>query len=275
MQKFVILLLLTSFSLACSAQYYYKDIISNQALTDEMKLYRQNKIRKIRINSFEWDGSPSEGFFCERHISRDGRTAELYTKASSTAKSLLTSKFNEKFQLLSSVDSSEISRTHNSYTYDDAGRVKTIVSLVTSSDDDFRTEISEQHLYEYGSDGLPVSMNVVKNHKDTIRILFAKDEQGNVGVEKETRSGSKYYYYYDKNKRLTDVVQANEYRENLVAVYIFEYNNASQITKMTTTEQGSNDFFYWRYDYDNALRTRDRLFSKDGKLVGRIEYEYD
>ena len=43
---------------------------------------------------------------------------------------------------------------------------------------------------------------------------------------------------------------------------------------MTTTEEGGNNYFIWKYNYDNNLRSQERLFSKDRRLMGRIEYEY-
>ena len=69
MKKTVVLLL--SFwllALAASAQFYYKDILSNKQLLADMASYKQNKIKTINIKSFEDDGSPSDGFFCQKKL---------------------------------------------------------------------------------------------------------------------------------------------------------------------------------------------------------------
>jgi hypothetical protein len=275
MQKLSISILCSIISLGASAQYYYKDIISNRQLKEDMNAYKEKKIRSIKINSFDFDGMASEGFFCEKKMSKDFRKAELFTRSSGSATSLFTSIFDDKGNLLSSTDSSEISVSHNNYFYDDAGRVKRIVSTVKSSDDDFSNEISEEHIYDYNDQGIATGMTVIKNKTNPTRILFSTDDRNNISIEKETKSGSKYYYYYDTKDRLTDVVHANEYRPNLVAIYLFEYDEPGHITQMTTTEEGSNNYFVWRYMYNDNLRTKERLYSKDRKLMGSIEYEYN
>lgn len=274
MNKLFIAFLFVFFSKASHAQYYYKDIVSNKQLTADMVSYKEKKVRTIKINSFEDDDSPSEGFLCEKTISRDYKKSELFTRSNITAISLFTSIYNDKFQLLTSTDSSQISVTHNYYSYDESDRVKKIVSSVRSNDDDFTNEIIEEHIYEYNTQNLPASMMRVKNRRDSTRILFLTDEKNNISVEKDTKNGDKYYYYYDAMNRLTDVVHANEFRENLVAVYVFEYNAANQIIQMTTTEEGTDNFFIWRYKYEDGLRIKEGLFSKNRKLLGSIEYEY-
>ena len=268
-----LLLLLSSFS--TQAQYYYKDILTSKQLSADMEIYKNKKIHKIKIKSFEDDGEPSQGFFCERKISHDYKSSELFTKSNISGRSLFTSVFNEKGKIVSTSDSSDISVSHNFYFYDDNSRITKIVPSVRSSDDDFTNEIFEEHLYTYNDQNLPVSMIRVKNKSDSTKILFLPDEKNNVSIEKDTKSGSKYYYYYDEKNQLTDVVHANEYRENLVAVYLFEYNNSGDLTQMTTTEEGTNNYYVWRYNYDDKLRTGERLFSKSRRLMGSIEYEYD
>jgi hypothetical protein len=115
----------------------------------------------------------------------------------------------------------------------------------------------------------------VKNHTDSTVILFALDEVGNVAIEKDTKSGTKYYYYYDAKKRITDIVQANDLKTGLVPDYIFEYNNsAGLLSQMTTTEEGGNYYFVWKYTYDNGLRIKERCYSKERRLMGSVEYEY-
>ncbi len=256
------------------AQYYYKDIISSRQVAADLAAYREAKVKKIIIKSFEYTGEPSENFFCEKHISRDFRKSSLYTRSDASSKSLLETFFDEKGRVIRTFDSSNIVVSSSNYTYDADGRIKSIESFTRSEDDDFINELTEEHLWEYNEQGAPVKMAKVKNRKDTIVILFSMDEQGNPSIEKDTKTGAKYYYYYDAQNRLTDVVHANEYKEKLVVDYLFEYNAASQITQMTTTEEGKNNFLIWKYTYDNGLRSRERIFTNDRKLLGSIEYEY-
>ncbi len=282
MNKLFVILCFSLLSQAANAQYYYKDILSNRQLTADMTAYKAKKIRTIKIKSFENDGSPSEGFLCERTISKDYRTSELFTRSNISAISLFASDFNDKQQLLSTTDSSEISCTRTYYTYNEAGQVIKIASNVKSNDDDFTNEILEEHIYEYNSAGFLVSMFRVKDRRDTTKILFSLDDRNNVSVEKDTKTGRKYYYYYDESNRIIDIAHTNEFREKMVADYVFEYDASGMLEQMTVTEEGrgkeqrdnEQTFAIWRYINENGLRMREGLFTEEGKLMGSIEYEY-
>jgi len=273
--KKLLLAALLLYSAGSFAQYYYKDLISNKQLLAGMASYRENKIRNVSIKSFEEDGSASDGFFCQKKISKDYRKVELYTRSNVTGRSLFTSLFNENGLLLRTHDSSDISVTTNIYRYDEKQRIKSILSSVRSQDDDFVNEIIEEHIYYYDADGQPEKMTRVKNKADSIIIMFAKDEKNNISIEKDTKNGSKYYYYYDAKNRLTDVVHANDFKTKLLPDYLFEYNAAGLPSQMTTTEEGGNYYFIWKYTYDNGLRIRERCYSKEKRLMGTIEYEYN
>jgi hypothetical protein len=162
----------------------------------------------------------------------------------------------------------------NLYGYDEKGRIISIVSAARSRDEDYVTEMQEQHLYSYDESGYLKQMLKIKNSTDTLLILFSLDENNNVSIEKDTRTGAKYYYYYDNKNRLTDVVHVSEYTQQLVADYIFEYNSVNQVTQMTTTEAGGKKLYTWKYRYEEGLRVEERLVSKERKLLGRISYTY-
>lgn len=275
MKKIVFVLSMAFFGIpAAEAQYYYRDIISNNQLRADMAKYKANKIRTITIKSYEDDGSESEGFFCERRISKDYKKAELFTRSDVNGISLFTSWFDEKGRLLETNDSSTISVTNIRYAYDNADKITSIHSTIRSSDDDFTNEITEEHLYFYNDRNQPEKMIRVKNNTDSTVILFGTDDNQNISIEKDTRNASKYYYYYDEKNRLTDVVHFNEYKQKLLPDYLFEYNSAGLIVQMTSTEEGGSDYYTWKYSYENGLRTREKCYSKEKKLMGSVEYEY-
>jgi|694.fasta_scaffold10949_12 hypothetical protein len=257
-----------------SAQYYYKDLVSNQQVVADMKAYREHKVKSIKINSFESDGQPSEGFYCEKKLAKDYRSSAFFTKSDMAGNSKLETYFNENGQLLSTYDSSMMAASSNLYGYDEKGRIISIVSAARSRDEDYVTEMQEQHLYSYDESGYLKQMLKIKNSTDTLLILFSLDENNNVSIEKDTRTGAKYYYYYDNKNRLTDVVHVSEYTQQLVADYIFEYNSVNQVTQMTTTEAGGKKLYTWKYRYEEGLRVEERLVSKERKLLGRISYTY-
>lgn len=257
------------------AQYYYKDIISNKQLTVDMAQLKEQKIRSVKVISFEDDGSPSEGFICEKKISRNYKSVEMFTRSNSTAASLFVSRFNGNGMLEETLDSSEISTNNIRYTYDEQSRVYRIYSVIRSSDDDFVSEIAEEHIYQYGADGLPERMIRVKNNTDSSVIQFSRDEKKNIGIEKDTKSGNTYYYYYDSKNRLTDVVRLNPYNQKMLPDYMFEYDNLGQMSQMTSTEEGGSYYFIWKYTYNNGLRIREKCYSKEKRLMGTLEYAYE
>jgi hypothetical protein len=257
------------------AQFYYKDIISNKQLLQDVAVYKQRNIKQINISSFEDDGSPSVGFFCQKKISKNYSQITLFTRSNISGTSQLSSFFNEKGLLAKTYDSSVISVTSTIYAYDNADRILSISSTIHSKDDDFSNEIQEEHIYQYNAAGNPEKMIRIKNKSDSTPILFASDEKNNVTIEKDTRSGTKYYYYYDEKNRITDVVQENDFKKSMLPDYIFEYDRSTgNLAQMTTTEEGINDYYIWKYSYDNGLRVKERCFNKQKRLMGSIQYEY-
>ena len=271
------LVLLTAFSTAGMTQYHYLDIVSNLQLSSEMKQLQEQKIRKILVHSFEGNGEPSAGFFCERKINKDFRKIETYSKSNSTGKSILTSQFNSQGQLIASYDSSSLSSTSSSYQYDTKGHLTKVVINTNSMDDDFSAKIMEEHQYIYDPKGHPTKMLRIRNQSDTATIIFTIDDKGNVIDENDLgKNGKHYYYYYDTKNRLTDIVKYDAVRAKLLPDFLFEYNSAGQVTQMITIEEGvSNNYFTWKKIYNDGLRIIEKCFSKEKELLGYFEFEYN
>lgn len=273
-KKILVFTCCLGFFIASQAQYYYKDIISNTQLQAELGRLKEQKIRSVKITSLESDGQPSEMFLVDRQINRNYTSIEAFTKSGVTGASLFTSSFTKEGKLIGTVDSSDLSVNSSAYFYDEDGRISSIRSNIHSSDDDFTSKITEEHKYEYGPDGKLLSMYRIKNGSDTTLLLFSTDEKKNVTIEKDGKSGKSYYYYYDSKNRLTDIVHLNPYNQKMLPDYIFEYNNAGQITQMTSTEEEGSYYYVWKYIYADGLRKREKCYSKERKLLGTIEYEY-
>ena len=261
--------------LACHAQYYYKDILSNKQVLDDLARVKEQKIKSVKITSLEADGQPSEGFLVEKRINRNYTSVETFTRSGGTGASLLTTIFSKSGALIQTSDSSDLAVNTSTYFYDDKQQIKSIQSHIRSSDDDFTTEITEEHIYEYNEKGLLLKMYRIKNTTDTTLILFSTDEKNNISIEKDTRTGKSYYYYYDNKNRLTDLVHATAQNQKMIPDYVFEYNTAGQVTQMTSIEEGGSYYYIWKYTYSDGLRTREKCFSKEKRLLGSIEYEYN
>ncbi len=273
----ITLLFFTAITSVSNAQYYYKDIVSNRQVIAEKTALKEQKIRNILVHSFEGNSEVSPGFYCEKKISKDFRRIETYTKSNITGKSVQTSKYNDKDQLIQSADSSELSVTTSQYQYDDKRNVTHIISNSHSNDDDFATRLTEEHQYTYDANDRPVTMLRIRNQKDTSIIIFSLDEKGNVTDEKDMgKNGKHYYYYYNDKNRLTDIVKFNVVKNKLMPDFMFEYNSTGQVTQMVTVEEGvTNDYYTWKYVYNDGLRIIEKCFSKENILLGYFEYEYN
>jgi hypothetical protein len=117
-----------------------------------------------------------------------------------------------------------------------------------------------------------------KNNVLISTIHFVTDANGNVveeNVEGNNSPDKKYFYYYNDKGRLTDVVHFNEIANRLLPNYMYEYSSSNQPNQMISTEEGGNNYFIWKYTYnDKNLRETEKCFSKEKRLLGTIEYEY-
>jgi len=258
------------------AQYYYHDIVLTNQNQRQQQLYKKNKVTLVKVLSFEANGMPAEHFVCELTPNNSYTQIKTFTQTDLSGKSSLTSYYNFKGQLYRSVDSSNESATKYDYSYDSTGRL----SLASNISEGFTSKVQqkEAHDWKYSTDGCPQIMYRVKNGTDTTHVKLLCDEAMNV-IEEESFwqniSKEKIYYYYDNLNRLTDIVRYNPRLGKLLPDYMFEYNNAAQLTQMITVQQGGSDYLTWRYEYaENGLKTRELCFDKQKRLVGRIEYQY-
>jgi len=255
------------------AQYYYNDIVNNKAVLAELAMLKEKKIKGVKVLSLESTGEKSEGFTCQKKINRDFTEVEIYTETNESYPNTFVSTFDKAGLLQRTIDSSEAGATTIDYRYDGAGRLLSINSSKHFADEDAGFS-NEQHLYQYNSAGILQQMRVIKNNRDSTLYVFEADEAGNIIIEKNARTSELYYYYYDQKNRLTDVVHSYNLQKQLFSELSFEYNPQGLVTKMVTSEKEGAYFFTWRYAYEDGLRINERCYSKEGRLMGSVEYEY-
>ncbi|MFZ1306396.1 MAG: hypothetical protein WAT20_05260, partial [Ferruginibacter sp.] len=275
MIKFTIIFLITfTTSSNLCAQYYYNDIINNKQVLAELAMLKEKKINGVKVTSLEATGEETEGFTCQKKINRDFTEVEIYTSTNETYPNTFISYFTKTGLLQRTVDSSEAGATTIDYTYDAAGRLISINSSKRFATEDDAGVVLEKHLYNYSAAGILEQMVLIKNNRDTTLFLFEADEAGNIIIEKNARTAEVYYYYYDAKNRLTDIVHRYSYQKNLFTEYSFQYNQAGQLAKMVTSEKEGAYFFTWRYVYEDGLRINERCYSKEGRIMGSVEYKY-
>jgi hypothetical protein len=265
------------FSLQAGAQYYYTDLVTQDHARQQYQLLKASRAKGVKIVSFEADGSPSEGFFCEQKII--GNISQIRTTSGTqvTGRSMLTSYYNAAGQLYRSSDSTNESLNISYWSYDSLGRINSITNTSAESVKDKMPQ-TEQHNWYYASNGKPEKMVRIKGKNDTTVVTFGLDEKGNIAEERIMRNGQfagKYYYYYDEQNRLTDIARFNERANRILPEYIFTYNDQGRLYEMTAFQPGSSGYIIWRYLYnDNGLKTKEVLYNKDKQFVGKMEYSY-
>ncbi len=275
MIKYTIILLLTlTASSNLSAQYYYNDIVNNKQVLAELAILKEKKINGVKVTSLEATGEETEGFTCQKKITRDFTEVEIYSSTDETYPNTFISYFTKTGLLQRTVDSSEAGATTIDYTYDASGRLVSINSSKRFATDDDAGVVLEKHLYTYNAAGILQQLLLVKNNRDSTLLLFEADESGNIIIEKNAKTAEVYYYYYDTKNRLTDIVHRYSYQKNLFTEYSFEYDQAGQLAKMITSEKEGAYYFTWRYVYEDGLRINERCYSKEGRIMGSVEYKY-
>ena len=273
-KNIIIVLLALITSSTASAQYYYDDIVNNKQILSDLAVLKEKKIKGVKVTSIEPTGEESEGFTCQKKINRDFTEVEIYTATNDSYPNTFISYFNKAGLLQKTVDSSEAGATSIVYSYDDAKRLVSINSSKHFATDDDAGVVFEKHLYKYNAAGILEQMTLVKNNRDTTLYFFQPDDKGNVAIEKNSKTAEIYYYYYNTKNQLTDIVHSYSFQKKLFTEYSFEYNYAGQLVKMVTSEKEGAYFFTWRYNYEDGLRTNERCYSKEGRMIGSVEYKY-
>lgn len=262
---------------SAQSQFFYNEIMTLDQASRECTDFKKRNVRKVSVKSFEEDGSLSKRFFCEKKFSKDFKEYKLYTRTGVGYKSLMIGNFDDNQMLVRTIDSSEILVKICFITYDENKRLSKTKTISRSKDDDYVVELTEEHVYQFENEKsiYPSGMWKIKQEKDSTFILFQLDEKGNIAIEKNAKTGAKYYYYYDSNNKLTDVVHQSEFKTDFIPDYIFEYDNMGQISRMNTFAPTTDKNIYWLYEYKDGLKILEIIKSGKGEDLGRFEYEYE
>lgn len=278
-QKSIVSVITLFFFLPSQAQYYYRDIILATQSGTQQQLYKKNQVTFVQLYSYEADNSPSENFECKVVPNSSFTQIKTISNSASTGISSLTAFYNFSGKLYKSVDSTADLVSTYSYTYDSTGKLYSATSISSATDKQKGISKDETHLWYYTPEGYPYEMLYINNgNNDTTVVKFKLDDANNV-IEEESRykniSKGKTYYYYDSLNRLTDIVRFNPRLNKLIPDYIFEYDTSGKLNRMITIQPGNNDYLTWQYLYnEKGLKTEERCYNKQKKLLGRITYEY-
>ena len=260
------------------AQYLYKDLVVTRQNNARFQLYQENHVKSVALNSLEANGQPTEGFLGEQEVSGDYSRLVTHTRTAGSTDSWLISQYS-KGRMTRNTDTSDTYQSVTDYQYDTAGHIMSITNTSTETDNHL-TDV-ERHLWSYdpAHPGKPASMLKIKNGTDTTYIRFVSDDKGNIGEERSTRLGvalPTIYYYYDADNRLTDIVRYSVKAQRLLPLDIFEYEEGRLSSMLVVPEEGNSFYQKWYYTYDDekGLKTKEACYNKQKELLGSIEYQY-
>jgi hypothetical protein len=257
------------------SQHYYYDIISNQQSNANYKLLRQTNVSVVKGISYEADNSLSENFALQQELSRDKKTLTTTTTNTNNFTTTTISYYQDD-RLIKTTDNISTITNSVDYQYDAKGRL-TLIST-QSVDPEHNGSSNEVHQWIYKENGTPDHMLKIKNKSDTVTVEFNYDEKGNVAEERwryKNRTLNTYYYYYNDNGQLTDIVSYNAKVKKMLPEITFDYDSNGRINQMLQTVPGSTNYMVWKYTYDErGLKQKDVCFNKNKQQVGRVEYTY-
>lgn len=259
------------------AQVYYKDIVSLQQTTLLQQLYKQNKIRKVVLTSFDIGDNPLQDFICFQELSPTYNSIKTYTQSNPASQSVLVSQFNGSMQLIKTSDSSNASLAVTLYTYNEKGLL--ITMDITTQNYAYKTKETEKHMWLYDAQNRVDRMYRIRNGNDTTVVQFKLDENGlpaeEVWYNRLGQNTNRYYYYYNAAKQLTDIVTFNNRAKKLLPEYVFEYDQENRMASMLSVQAGSSNYYIWRYRYnEKGLKERENCFDKQKQLMGYVTYRY-
>lgn len=274
--KFLFLIITAFLSFQATAQYYYNDIIGTSEINRQMKIYKTNKVKMVTATGVDQYGAKNTSFNEIQEVKENGTVLKTSTR-NNTQISVYYNRFDAQGRLISITDSSAGLINLITYQYDTDNRIKSIQNTTTDAANDFNQ--TETHHWTYDATGNPSKMWRTINNTDSLEIRFFPDENGLPGDEKTFRKGietAAVYYYYDENKRLTDIVRYNSKLKKLLPDMMFEYDEQNRvIQKITPTPSLKISYLIWRYIYDEkGLKAKEALFNDDKQLTGKIEYSY-
>ena len=266
---------------SAKSQYYFTDIVSHRQSDYQYKQLIAAKVTHMQAVSYGKDSTTvSTTFTLEQDIIDGGKKVITKTTLANSGTTIIENNYRND-QLIISLNSivQPLSTvvTKTAYTYSDQGE---ILSIVSNSLDTIASVsgFSERHIWQYNDKNKPIKMLNIKNNSDTLTVLFTYDEKGNVAEEKWLRKGQtieKYYYYYDNDGLLTDVVRFNDRVRKLLPDFVYEYDDNANIIKMTQTIKGGTDYFIWKYTYnDKNLKATESCYTRKNELQGKVVYEY-
>lgn len=273
-KKIPFIAMLCCYAALSQAQYYFNDILLPQTAAINHHRIVQSRITTVTAVNYDGDNIPTDNFSYEKMIKKNG--AETFTTTLMPANGKTFSwEFYELNALQKSIDSSGNILTTTQFNYT-SGNLP--ASIQMSYDDAFMNiHTKELHFWTY-NDNTPVRMYRIKDNIDTMLVLLTTDATGKVIEEAWQRDGrevERYYYYYNENNQVSDIVRYNILAKRLLPDFTFDYNSSGDVIHMRQIISGGTEYSSWLYTYDErGLKQSEKFYNKQNQLLGMILYSY-
>jgi YD repeat-containing protein len=260
-----------------TAQYYYSDILSSVDIQSNFSGLTKHKIKKVTVSAYDANNEKIEEFILYQDVKADKNQLTTYSKSNLSDASILETFYNDKHFPIQLIDSSEGASTRTYYGYDGLGR---LIQLESNSIQQEQAEnrVTEKRIYFYDNGSMPDSMHRIKGNRDTMRVLFLATENGLPGEEQWFKDGKKietWFYYYDENNRLTDIVRYNMAAKKMLPDYLFGYDDQGNLSSKITVQPGTGAFRIWQYQYDvRGLKKEEQVKNRERQTEGKLVYTY-
>lgn len=273
MKKIIILtVVILYFSNIVYCQYYYSDILLTQQGNINYLNLKNNKVKKIVINN----NSNEDGILIKQSFTNSWNTLLTEAQLSIGITNTSTQYYENNLITKKEEDIKNVNSTINYY-YNNQGKLIQINSK--SIDTAVNKSFEENHLFIYDDKDVLSSMLKIKNNNDTTYIDFLKDEKNNIIEERWTYKNKlieTYYYFYNNQNLITDIVKFNLKVNRMLPEFLFEYNFQNKLVQLTQIPFGSSNYFVWKYYYnDKQLKEKEVVFNKQGEKIGEMTYNYE
>lgn len=260
----------------CSfGQYYYNDVVVLKQTNSQYQALKTNRILLVNAKSFEGSDAPQENFVLQQKLINNWAQVITTSTAPSAVSSVSVADYADGF-IKKSVDTGGNVQSTVMYTYGADGYVSSITTI--TADTFMNNSSTEVHQWFY-SGGSPVRMLRIKDNTDTTIADFVKDEQGNIEEEhlkKRGRNVENYFYYYNNQHQLTDIVRYNSRVKKMLPDFLFEYDNSGRLAQLTQILHNAGTYLTWQYQYgENGLKQTETCYDKQKRVVGKIVYNYN
>lgn len=262
------------------AQYYYQDIINTENTIKEHRQYRENKIGRIRIISYDDHNEPNQNFHCVKEFSDDFKKIITRTGSLETGNSVVYSYFDDQGKIMRSTDSTSRSVNDTYYYYDQKrpGQIDSLRFISYSIQNADTFSYNESHIYQYDSAGKPLKMIRLKNDNPFSVTTFTTDSLGR--VIKESEKGSydtvpAVYYKYNDSGQPTDIFHYNAGKQKMVPDFLFDYDGQNRLAEKTTVTMNRNGYLVWKFFYgDKGMIDKEACYGPKDALLGTLKFEY-